>query len=162
MKTKLFIFITLFLVATNSYSQDFGGNKVGLSNFVTRMYNTQSFEGVKVLEDYNDKYMLIAIALKKDTTKSIISINRIASVKAKSYASQFLNGSTINAEIIVTTSTTKTKDTTLQKTEIKELLQETSIGFVNEIELLTNFENKDNQLVYIYYKLLKNNSKSKE
>jgi hypothetical protein len=159
MQKNIFLLIViLFSFTAISYTQDFGGNKVGLSNFIKRMYNSQAFEGVKVLEDYNDKYMVIAVALKKDTTKPATTINRIASVKAKAYTSQFLNGSGINTETIITTSTTKTKDTAIQKTEIADLLKETSIGFVNNIELLTNFESIDGkQLVFIYYRELKAN-----
>ena len=142
------------------YAQDFGGSKVGITNFARRMYNVQAFNGVKMLqtEDGQD-YMISVVELKKDPAKSESIQSRIASVKAKAYASQYINGSNVSSEVVIVTSEEKTKDSVITKTEIQETLKESSIGFTEGMELLTNFESNDGkQVVYIYYKEIKKKS----
>ncbi len=139
------------------YAQDFGGSKVGISNFARRMYNAQAFNGVKMLqtEDGQD-YMISLVELKKDPAKSESIQSRIASVKAKAYASQYINGSNVSSEVVIVTSEEKTKDSVITKTEMQETLKESSVGFADGMELLTNFESNDGkQTVYIYYREVK-------
>lgn len=139
-------------------AQDFGGNKVGIYNFVNRIYNTQKFEGIKVLQTQDGlDYMVSVVSLKKDPSKSESILTRIASIKAKAYASQYLNGSNVSSEVIVITNQDKSKDSIITKTNMQEILKETSIGFIEGIELLANFESNDGkQIVYIYYREIKN------
>jgi hypothetical protein len=143
-----------FIVAN---SQDFGGSKVGISNFARRMYNAQSFNGVKLLqtEDGQD-YMISVVELKKDPAKPESIQSRIASVKAKAYASQYINGSNVSTEVVIVTKEEKVKDSVITKTEMQESLKESSMGFADGMELLTNFESNDGkQVVYIYFREVK-------
>ena len=138
-------------------AQDFGGSKVGLSNFARRMYNAQAFNGVKLLqtEDGGD-YMISVVELKKDPAKPENIMSRIASVKAKAYASQYINGSNVSSEVVIVTTEEKTKDSVITKTEMQESLKESSMGFADGMELLTNFDSNDGkQAVYIYYREVK-------
>jgi hypothetical protein len=154
-----YILPLIFLVFGNVIlqAQDFGGSKVGISNFVRRMYNAQAFNGIKILqtEDGQD-YMISVVELKKDPAKTENIMSRIASVKAKSYASQYINGSNVSSEVVIVTTEEKTKDSVITKTEMQESLKESSTGFADGMELLTNFDSNDGkQAVYIYYREVK-------
>ena len=156
MRRGVFIFL-FFLLYFNSFSQDYGGDKVGIGNFVRRMYQSQPFSGIKLLQtqDGHD-YMVSVVEVNKDPSRSESIQSRIASVKAKAYASQYLNGSNISSEVIVVTTENKRKDSVYNSTTIQEILKESSIGFVEGMELLSKFESPDTlHLVYIYYRILK-------
>lgn len=155
------IYFTLFFISVLAFSslqaQDFGGSKVGISNFARRMYNAQAFNGVKMLqtEDGQD-YMISVVELKKDPAKPENIMSRIASVKAKAYVSQYINGSNVSSEVVIVTTEEKTKDSVITKTEMQESLKESSTGFADGMELLTNFDSNDGkQAVYIYYREVK-------
>ena len=154
---KIFLLISLITSITLS-AQDFGGAKVGVGNFVRRMYNTQPFDGVKLFQTQDGvDYMVCLVALKKDPSKSESIQSRIASVKAKAFASQYVNGSNISSEVIVITTEQKTKDSIITKTHLQETLKESSMGFAEGMELLLNFDSNDGkQNVYIYYREIKN------
>jgi hypothetical protein len=141
----------------DTYTQDFGGDKVGIGNFVRRMYNTQPFNGVKILQTQEGiDYMVSVVELKKDPSKSESILSRIASVKAKAYASQYINGSNISTDVYVITTEEKAKDSVITKTTMQEVFKESSIGFVDGMELLTKFEAlRDTVLVYVYFRIIK-------
>ena len=157
--SKLYSIIALLLFSSSIYSQDIGGNKVGVGNFVRRMYNSQPFEGVKILQTQEGvDYMISVVALKNDSSKTESIKSRIASIKAKAFVSQYLNGSNISNEVIVVTTEQRNKDSTITKSELKETLKETSIGFIEGgMELIINFESNDSKnIIYIYYTKIKN------
>lgn len=152
----VFIF-SLFLLHFNSYSQDYGGDKIGIGNYVRRMYQSQSFNGVKLLQTQEGhEYMVSVVEVKKDPSKSESIQSRIAIVKAKAYASQYINGSNVNSEVIIVTTEEKAKDSIITKTTMQEVLKESSVGFVDGIEFLTKFDSiNNNQIIYVYYKKMK-------
>ena len=68
------------------------------------MYTASPFEGVKMLEDYDNQYLLSVIVL--DPAKygnNTSTMTRVASVKAMSEASRFFNGSQITMDLVITT-----------------------------------------------------------
>jgi hypothetical protein len=154
---RLFIILLALFVYMDTYTQDFGGDKVGIGNFVRRMYNTQPFNGVKILQTQEGiDYMVSVVELKKDPSKSESILSRIASVKAKAYASQYINGSNISTDVYVITTEEKAKDSVITKTTMQEVFKESSIGFVDGMELLTKFEAlRDTVLVYVYFRIIK-------
>jgi len=157
MKFALILLLYSYILNFEAQTQDFGGEKVGLSNFIKRMYNSSPFNGVKLFqsEDGTD-YMVSVVELKNDPAKPESVQSRIASVKAKAYASQYLNGSDVSAEFIVITTNERTKDSVVSKTEMQEILKESSTGFIEGMELLTKFENKDGkEIVYIFFRDIK-------
>ena len=145
-----------FLVSSIVFSQDFGGNKVGLGNFIKRMYASNPFEGVKVLQDYDNNYLVSVVILTIDSSKSESVLNRVAGIKAKSNANLFINGSAIKSESIIRTTEEKIKDTVKTKTEVTEIIQETGSGFVQGMELLTSFDTDNKQRVFVFMRQLKN------
>lgn len=150
----IIITFSLQIMSCCSNAQDFGGNKVGIANFVRRMYNSQAFDGVKVLQTQEGQdYMVSVVALKNDSSTPPSIQSRIASIKAKAYVSQYINGTVISSEVVIITTEQKMKDSTINKTQMQEVLKESSMGFAGGMELLINFETNDKkQVVYVFYK----------
>ncbi len=154
---KNYLVLIIFIQFNILKAQDYGGNKTEIGNFIRRIYNTQSFSGVKVLQSQEGlNYMISVVELKKDPSWSGSVLNRIANVKAKAYASQYINGVNIRTELIFMSKTVNNFDSSIIKNDTQEILKESSLGFVDGMELLTNFESNDGkQVVFIYYKEIK-------
>ena len=146
---KIFCFLLLILIPTAFYSQSFNADKTALTNFLIRMYKHAPFD-VKVVNDYNDNYLVSAVVL--DPAKyggNESTMMRVASVKAMSQASRYFNGSQISMDLIITT--TEQSDGEVN-TEVIEKIKENSIGYVNQLEHLSNFDNDSGQKVFLYVK----------
>ena len=156
---KIYIPLFLFITLPRIYSQSYNEDKISMTNFLKRMYTSAPFEGVKVVEDYDNKYFISVISLEKAKYTSQSIMMRVAQVKAQSQANTFFNGSTISSDFIIKTTEEKTKGATNSKSTVEtiETIKENSIGFVKAMELLTNFEIEDGKRVlFIYFKELKN------
>ncbi|MDE5836888.1 MAG: hypothetical protein K2H50_07770, partial [Paramuribaculum sp.] len=97
--------------------------------------------------DYDNAYLMSVVKLDKGKYKSESALNRVAQVKAMSQASRFFNGSNISEDMIIRT--TEKADGT-SDTEIIENIREHSVGYVKQLEHLTNFPAKDGQQVFIF------------
>lgn len=153
MKTKNQIITILFvfslLLAGNINAQSFNADKTALTNFLIRMYKHTTFD-VKVVEDYDNHYLVSVVIL--DSAKyggNESTMLRVASVKAMSQASRYFSGSNIKADLIITT---KEDAAGNASTEIIEKIKENSIGYVNQLEHLSNFTNDEGKQVFLYMK----------
>lgn len=146
MKTVLSIFLAILLTFP-VFGQAYNQEKVSLTNFLVRMYENAPFEGVKAIRDYDNDYLMSVVKLDKGKYKTESALIRVASVKAMSQASQFLNGSNITEELIIKT-TDKADGTS--DSEIIENIRQNSIGYVKQLEQLTNFPTADNFQVFIF------------
>ncbi len=149
---RIIVFALLLVCAICANAQSYNTENVALGKFVQRMYSNAPFQGVKLLEDYDNKYLLSVIILdpaKYGNNES--TMNRIAGVKAMSEASRFFNGSQITSDLIITTREDGNKNTT---TEMLEKINEQSIGYVNSLAQLTNFSDASGKRVFVYYKQL--------
>ena len=148
------LLLLLFLAfSISSYSQGFNDDKIALTNFIKRMYNSSPFEGVKLVNDYNNEYIISILSLEKGT-KSFSILSRVAQIKAQRQVSTFFNGAVIKSEFIIKTTEVKA-DSTEVKTTVKtiEKIKENSVGFVYGLELLTNFDIEEgNRMLFIYIK----------
>jgi hypothetical protein len=150
---KLVYFLLTFTVTYTANAQSLNENKTAFSNFLKRMYVSTPFEGVKVVDDYNHQYLVSVISLDKAKYTNPSIMNRVAQVKAQSQANTFLNGSTIDMEMIIKTTEQKTKDSISTLAESIENIKQNSIGFTQGLELLTNFDNADGKrMVFIYFR----------
>ena len=149
-KLLLLLFIGF---AFSSYGQGFNDDKTAFSNFLKRMYNSSPFEGVKLVNDYDNEYIISVLSLEKGT-KSFSILSRVAQVKAQRQVSTFFNGSTITAELIIKTTEEKADSIEVKTTvETIEKIKENSVGFVNGLELLTNFDiDEGERMLFIYIK----------
>lgn len=139
----------MFSIATILKAQSYNTDKVALTNYLVRMYNAAPFDGVRVVDDYDNAYLISVLSLDKTKYKTDYEMNRVASVKAMSQVSRYLNGSKIETDVIIHTyeNTNSQRDT-----EIIERVQEFSMGYVKYLEELTNFTGQNNQQVFIYIK----------
>ena len=136
----------------SAHAQSYNAERTALTNFLVRMYNNAPFEGVRVVEDYEEAYLLSVLALEKSKYPNESTMDRVASVKAMSQASRFFNGSNITSDLIIRTSE---KSDGSSDTEIIENIKENSVGYVKQLEMLTNFPAKDDGWqVFMYFKKL--------
>lgn len=150
--TIIFASLILLLSGLSAKAQSYNAERTALTNFLVRMYNSAPFEGVKVVDDYDNTYLLSVLTLDKSKYPNESTINRVASVKAMSQASRFFNGSNITSDIIIRTSE---KSDGTGDTEIIENIKENSVGYVKQLEMLTNFSAKqDGWQVFMYFKKL--------
>lgn len=149
MVKRLFLAVVICMSALSTMAQGYNQERTALTNFLVRMYENAPFEGVRAVEDYEQQYLISVLTLdpaKYDGNES--AMFRVAGVKAMSQASRFFNGSSITSDLIIRT--TEKSDGT-GDTEMIETINEKSVGFVEALELLTNFDNDDGRKVFIYF-----------
>lgn len=140
----MFVLLPILMVA-----QNFNADKTALTNFLIRMYKHAPYD-VKVVNDYSDNYLVSAVVL--DPAKyggNESTMLRVASVKAMSQASRYFNGSSITADLLITT---KEDAEGNANTEIIEKINENTVGYVNQLEHLSNFTNDEGKQVFLYMK----------
>lgn len=145
---KILLFLILLLIPVVSFAQGYNSEKTALTKFLVRMYDNAPFEGVKVVDDYDHRYLLSVISISGEKYPSESVLNRVASVKAMSQASRYFNGSYTAADLIIRT----TEKAGATDTEIIETIKERSVGYVKSLELLTSFDNKTGNKVFMYIK----------
>lgn len=158
MKNKILILL-IIIKSSTSFGQGYNDDKTTMTNFLKRMYTSAPFEGVKVVEDYDNKYFISVISLEKVKYTSQSIMMRVAQVKGQSQANTFFNGSAISSDFIIRTTEEKQKGATVSKSTVEtvETIKEDSFGFVKAMELLTNFDIEDGKKVlFIYFKEINN------
>lgn len=148
---RYFIIFLLSFFGLTASAQSYDSGRTALANFLTRMYNNAPFEGVRAVDDYDHAYIMSVLALDKAKYKTEAVLNRVASVKAMAQASRYFNGSNITQDMIIRTSEKSNGET---DTEIIENIREHSVGYVKQLELLTNFTREDGMQVFIFIKQL--------
>ena len=146
---RIIISSVLLIITLMSYAQSYNSDRVAFTNFLVRMYNNAPFEGVRIVDDYDNTYLISVLALDKTKYKTDAIMNRVASVKAMSNASRYFNGSSTTNDIIIRTTE---KSDGKSDTEIIENLREHSVGYVKALEQLTNFTREDGMQVFIFIK----------
>ncbi len=146
MRSIVIIFICVFFQVT-CLAQSFNGDKVAFTNYLVRMYKAAPFDGIRVVEDYDDLHLVSVVLMLKEKYNSVSDMNRVAAVKASSQVARYLNGSTINDELIIRTTEDVSGETV---TEITELIRENSYGYSKALEQLTNFEDSSGNQVFIF------------
>ena len=151
------LLIMFFLGLFHTYGQSINMERTALANYLVRMYENQPFEGVRIVNDYTDTYLISVLSL--DTKKynsNESTMNRVASVKAVSQVSRFFNGSSISSELVINIRENGNNEST---TEITEIIKEHSLGYVSAVELLTSFDTDLGKRVFIYIKKLEKENK---
>lgn len=142
-----FLFIGM---TTNIFSQGYDQERIQLANFIERMYNNAPFDGCRIVDDYDNSYFLSVVALDKSKYKTPQIMNRVADVKSQRNAGEFFNGSQSYTEMTI--KTPKGKEHESDMTEVYELIQTNSIGYVRQMQLLTSFEDSTGMMVFVYFK----------
>lgn len=151
---KLSNLLFFIVLCANLSAQSFNEDKTAFSNFVERMYRYKPFEGVKIVEDYSQAYLVSALSLPANKYPNESMMMRVANVKAQSQASTFLNGSEITMDMILTTEERTNADGVKESTTAMiESIKENSVGFVRAMELLTSFEiDNGDRVLFVYIK----------
>lgn len=144
---RILTILLLTIVAICMHAQSYNSDKVAFTNYLVRMYNNAPFDGVRVVENYDNVHLISVVALDKSKYKSEYALNRVAEVKATSQASRNLNGTNITTDLIIHTNE---KSDGSSDTEIIEKIHEHSVGYVKSLEQLTNFTRKDGMQVFIF------------
>ena len=153
---KNLLLVIIIIVSIKSYGQGFSDEKVSLTNFIKRMYTAKAFEGVKIMDDYDHQYLVSVVSLDKTKYSNPSIMNRVAQVKSQSQANTFLNGATINMEMVIKTTERESKSSSSVLTEIIESIKQNSSGFSQGLELLSNFDSLDNnRTIFIYIREIK-------
>jgi hypothetical protein len=160
---KLSLIILSCLIFYSAKSQSFNQEKTSLTNFIIRMYKSEPFTGVKVFLDYDNKYLVSIVKLNSSTYNNENTMNRVAEVKAKAQVNQFMNGSYISLESIVTTTATTSKKNSNTITEVSEVIKESSVGYVDNLEHVSTFsdEKEADYKVFVYLRELEKIKKKK-
>ena len=121
--------------------KSFNEDKEAMAEYLKELYFRSQFEGVKIVENNEFSFFISLVALEKSKYRSYSDLNTVARVKAQSQASKFINGSTVSSEDFIFT----TRDGIYADsiTKVVESIKETSIGFINGLELLTSFDSQD-------------------
>ena len=146
---KILSTIAFCILVITCVAQAINADKTALTNFLIRMYKHAPYD-VKVVNDYSDNYLVSAVVL--DPAKyggNESTMLRVASVKAMSQASRYFNGSSITADLLITT---KEDAEGNANTEIIEKIKENTVGYVNQLEHLSNFTNDEGKQVFLYMK----------
>ena len=147
---RLFFFLFAITLAVNSYSQGYNQEKVALTNFLVRMYKAEPFEGVKIVSDYDNNYLL-SVVLVANNGQSEIARNRIEQVKSQRQVSQYLGGLVqVSSETIIRTTDKVKEEKTVE--EITDIIKENSIGFTKAMEVLTVIDTPNKQKCYMFYR----------
>ena len=156
---KTFIlFAILFLFANGVSAQSYDQERIQLAKFIERMYNNAPFDGCRIIDDYDNSYLLSVVALDKSKYRTAQIMNRVAEVKSQRNAGEFFNGSQSYTEMTI--KTLKGEEHNSDMAEVYELIRVNSIGYVKQMQLLTSFEDSAGMQVFVYYKKVdKNNVK---
>ncbi|MDE5739116.1 MAG: hypothetical protein K2H92_02240, partial [Bacteroidaceae bacterium] len=114
-----------------------------MANFLQRHYELQPFEGLREIEDYNDKYLECVVTTTKDRENER-GINRVLFLKASRMISEYENGIRFTEFKPIST-----RDTTVMAPSTAMMV--TTSGITGKLSLLTSFCHL-NKLVYIYLK----------
>lgn len=149
MKKVVLLLALLFVAFVDASAQSYNQERIALENFLVRMYKNAPFEGVKIVSDYHNNYLLSVVLVKKSGSES--SMNRIAQLKSSRQVSQYLNGviSTESETIIRTTEDVKEEKTV---EEITDIIKENSIGFTKAMEVLKAFDANDKERCYMFFR----------
>lgn len=152
MKRSVFILFIYLNIGFICFAQSYNQEKTALTNFLVRMYKTEPFEGVKVVSDYENDYLL-SVVLVANNGQSETARNRIAQVKSQRQTSQYLGGLVqVNSETIIRTTEKIKEEKSIE--EITDIIKENSIGFTKAMEILTVIDAPNNQKCYMFYRKL--------
>ena len=154
MRTFIVLFILIVSSLINGWAQSYDENRIILGNFVQRLYNNAPFEGCRIIDDYDNSYLLSVVALDETKYKTRSALNRMSQVKSQRNAGEFLNGTQSFSEFILQTPKSKEKGASKDVSETMESIKTNSTGYVQQMQLLTSFKDDDGLSVFIYFKEL--------
>ncbi|OYP46234.1 hypothetical protein CIK96_06395 [Prevotella sp. P4-98] len=151
MMRKFLLSVLLCSFTAMVYAQSFDQERIALSKFIERMFNNAPFEGCRIVDDYDNSYLLSVVELDKSKYKTSSVMNRVAQVKSQRNAGEFFNGTQSYSEITIRTPKSEEKGGK-EMAETYEIIRTNSTGFVQQLALLTQFESNNGTAVFVFYK----------
>ena len=149
MKSKIVLTLISLLLSISAFAQSYDQEQTALKNFLVRMYKAEPFEGVKVVSDYENNYLLSVVHVRNSASES--ATNRIAQVKSQRLVSQYLGGLVqVSSETIIRTTEKVKEEKTIE--EVTDIIRENSIGFTKAMEVLAVIDAGNNQKCYMFYR----------
>ncbi len=146
---KNHLLLLLIIVSNCSFAQGYNLDNNALANFLVRMYNNAPFEGVKIVSDYDNDYLLSVVVVKNNGSES--TMNRVAQVKSQRQVSQFLNGIvSISSETIIRTTEDKSLGRSIE--EVTDIIRENSAGFTRAMQVLTVQDTPSGEKCYMFFR----------
>lgn len=159
LKIIKFLFLAISLTSFHKvYAQGYDEERINLMMFIERMYNNEPFEGCRIVDDYDNSYMLAVITLDPTKYQNKMAMNRVAQVKSQRTAGEFFNGSQSYTEMVIKTPKSDEKGGDPSLVETMEIIKVNSIGYVKQMQLLSSFDGEDNTKVFVYYKKVDKNN----
>lgn len=152
----------LWFLSLSLFAQGYDEDRINLAMFIERMYNNEPFDGCRIVDDYDNSYMLAVVVLDKGKYQNTLAMNRVAQVKSQRTAGEFFNGSQSYTEMVIRTPRSEEKGGDPAMVETMEIIKVNSIGYVKQMQLLTTFDGEDNTKVYVYYKTVDKNNPQQE
>lgn len=149
---KILLSMMLCFISTMMLAQSFDQERIALAKFIERMYKSSPFEGCRIVDDYDNSYLLSVVELDKSKYKTTSVMNRVAQVKSQRNAGEFFNGTQSYSEITIRTPKSEEKGGSKEMAETYEIIRTNSTGFVQQMALLTNFESNGGMAVFVFYK----------
>lgn len=148
---SVFLILILSLTANIVFAQSYNQERTALENFLVRMYHNAPFEGVKIVSDYGNTYLLSVITVKNNGNET--AMNRVAQVKSQRQVSQYISGNvTTESQTIIRTSEDAKENVTVE--EVTDIIKEHSVGFTKSMEVLTTFETTSGTKCFMFYRKL--------
>lgn len=159
LKIIKFLFLAISLTSFQIvYAQGYDEERINLAMFIERMYNNEPFEGCRIVDDYDNSYMLAVVTLDPTKYQNKMAMNRVAQVKSQRTAGEFFNGSQSYTEMVIKTPKSDEKGGDPSLVETMEIIRVNSIGYVKQMQLLSSFDGEDNTKVFVYYKKVDKNN----
>jgi hypothetical protein len=142
------------LVNINVLGQSFNKEQIALKNFLVRMYKAEPIEGVQIVQDYKNYYLISVVTLARKNGVSNQSLNRVAQVKSQRQVAQYFNAHTqTSTQTIIKMS--DDIDGTKTVSDVVETVSEVIQGNIRALSPLTTIDNEDKtERVYIFYRTL--------
>lgn len=151
---KTLIFFLLTFIHISLSAQSYNQERTKLAMFVERMYNNEPFEGCKIIDDYEHSYLLSVVVLDKTKYSNEGIMNRVAQVKSQRNAGEYFNGAETYSDITIKTPESDEKGGK-QMNEVYEIIRLNTMGFVQQMLLLTTFDSLEKNKIFVFYNEIK-------
>lgn len=143
------LFTILFLAGCVVSAQGYDQERIQLAKFIERMYQNTPFEGCRIVDDYDNSYILSVVTLDSSKYKTFQIMNRVAEVKSQRNAGEFFNGTQSYTEMTI--KTPKGEENSSKMEDVYELIRINSVGYIKQMALLTTFSDIAKKHVFVYY-----------
>ena len=151
---RLFFLVFCLMGSQLILAQSFDEDRIILANFVERLYTNSPFEGCRIIDDYDNNYLLSVVVLDESKYNTKSAMNRMAQVKSQRNAGEFLNGTQSFSEFIIRTPKGVSNRVSEDVWELSDQIRTNTTGYVQQMQLLTSFEDEDKLKVFVYFKEL--------